>query len=165
MIIRCANITRALMAMLRRQNDDGALPLRITSDGASLCIFRQGGHNLTDTELAHVRGVLAAHAAEPFTDPKGNAMRSTTSNLDRTATLTAEEDDAEQAFDAEQGKSASDDTLTVDGSLETWSVTDSNGGRWWPSDEAEIAINAASSPADEALRICTAEPMRGEWHS
>lgn len=45
-----------------------------------------------------------------------------------------------------------------------FTVADSDGGIWWPSEEAQAAIQAAPQPEAEAIRICEAEPMRGEWH-
>ena len=50
-------------------------------------------------------------------------------------------------------------TETADG----WKVTDSEGGIWWPSDEAAEEIESAEDPKAAALRICEAEPMRGTW--
>lgn len=47
----------------------------------------------------------------------------------------------------------------------SYCVRDADGGVWWPSAEAEEAILAAESPKDEAVRICSDEPMRGTWHS
>jgi hypothetical protein len=44
-------------------------------------------------------------------------------------------------------------------------VIDTNGGSWWPSDEAWQQIDDADDPAAEALRICEESPMRGVWHS
>lgn len=87
----------------------------------------------------------------------------TASNLDRI--LTTEEEDAIEAFDAEQVKPASVETLTVDGTLETWSVVDAKGGRWWPSDEALAVINTSSDPETTALYMCRDEPSQGEWYS
>lgn len=45
----------------------------------------------------------------------------------------------------------------------TLCVEDPAGGVWWPSDEAAAAIAAADDPQAEALRICDAQPMRGDW--
>lgn len=44
-----------------------------------------------------------------------------------------------------------------------WTVLDTDGGRWWPSDEAAEEISASDRPDVAALRICADEPMRGEW--
>lgn len=44
-----------------------------------------------------------------------------------------------------------------------WSVTDPNGGRWWPSEAADEEIEASADPAETALRICRESPMRGRW--
>jgi len=47
---------------------------------------------------------------------------------------------------------------------EGWAVDDiEGGGRWFPDTEAARDIAAASDPADEAVRVCDEEPMRGEW--
>lgn len=44
-------------------------------------------------------------------------------------------------------------------------VEDTDGGVWWPSDEAIDEINAADDPGARAIEICVAEPMRGTWHA
>ncbi len=46
-----------------------------------------------------------------------------------------------------------------------WSVVDSNGGRWWPSESAEVEIDDSDDPAAAAVAMCWTEPMRGEWLS
>ena len=50
----------------------------------------------------------------------------------------------------------------VDG---VWTVRALDGGRWWPDEQAEAEIDAASEPEAEALRICSQTPMRGVWKS
>jgi len=47
---------------------------------------------------------------------------------------------------------------------DTWTVTDGEGGRWWPNDATAAVIDSDENPAREALRICAAEPTRGTWH-
>lgn len=54
-------------------------------------------------------------------------------------------------------------TLTVDTLQNTPVVRDSEGGVWWPSEEALDEIRASSDPEVTAIRICTQEPMRGTW--
>lgn len=54
-------------------------------------------------------------------------------------------------------------TLTVDTLQSTPVVRDSEGGVWWPSEEALDEIRASSDPEVTAIRICTQEPMRGTW--
>ena len=44
-------------------------------------------------------------------------------------------------------------------------VTDSSGGRWHPSDEAEQEIMESARPLITAVLICDREPMRGCWVS
>lgn len=44
-------------------------------------------------------------------------------------------------------------------------VLDTDGGRWWPSDEALAEIEASDDPEATALRICENEPMRGQWRN
>lgn len=44
-----------------------------------------------------------------------------------------------------------------------WCVHDPCGGTWWPDEATQDHIQAAADPAAEAVRIASAEPMRGEW--
>lgn len=53
--------------------------------------------------------------------------------------------------------------LRAEGSDDSWSVVDPEGGVWWPSDEAADEIAAAQDSAAMAVRICTEQPMRGDW--
>jgi hypothetical protein len=49
-----------------------------------------------------------------------------------------------------------------------WRVRDTDGGIWYPSEEALEDIAAAGgvlAQQDRALVICRDEPMRGEWAS
>ncbi len=46
---------------------------------------------------------------------------------------------------------------------EKWTVVDPRRGRWWPSDAAQHEIAVAADPAEEAVRMCTERPSRGEW--
>ena len=55
--------------------------------------------------------------------------------------------------------------LTAEIRHNTWTVNDSDGGVWWPSDEASEEIDAAVDPAAKAVAVCDAAPMRGEWRS
>ena len=57
------------------------------------------------------------------------------------------------------------DTLSADTLDDTIVVRDSEGGVWWPSDEAVEEITASSAPEQTAPRICRDEPMRGEWRA
>ena len=43
-------------------------------------------------------------------------------------------------------------------------VRDSHGGVWYPSDEAEAEIRAASDPEARAVEVARTTPMRGSWH-
>ena len=55
-------------------------------------------------------------------------------------------------------------TATIDtNSIYPIYVTDSEGGVWWPSEEAAAEILAAEDPEATAIRIVTTDPMRGEW--
>jgi hypothetical protein len=54
-------------------------------------------------------------------------------------------------------------TLIAEIRHKTWTVTDTEGGVWWPNDEASAQINAADNPEAEAVRIANTEPMRGTW--
>jgi hypothetical protein len=54
-------------------------------------------------------------------------------------------------------------TLIAEMRHKTWTVTDTEGGVWWPNDEASAQINAADNPEAEAVRIANTEPMRGTW--
>jgi hypothetical protein len=53
--------------------------------------------------------------------------------------------------------------LTAENSTYGWSVIDADGGRWWPSDEAQALIDAAADPAAEAVRMCEEQPTLGRW--
>lgn len=44
-----------------------------------------------------------------------------------------------------------------------WTVVDDEGGRWWPNAAAMDQIENADDQGEEAVRICTEEPMRGTW--
>lgn len=47
-----------------------------------------------------------------------------------------------------------------------WRVRDSQGGRWYPSDEAAIEIYKAGdleAQMDKVFEIVTQQPERGEW--
>lgn len=64
-------VSARLVAMLRKQHDDRTPPLAVYTlrefgGYASLRIQRGSGAELSKSEAAHVRGVLAAHAVEPF---------------------------------------------------------------------------------------------------
>lgn len=61
-------MSERLLAMLREQHDAGAAPLRVLPDvpRGTLTITRADGSELSVSERAHVRAILAAHAAEPI---------------------------------------------------------------------------------------------------
>jgi len=42
-------------------------------------------------------------------------------------------------------------------------VVDTEGGVWWPREEAAAEIAAAEDAAQAALEMCQAAPMRGVW--
>ena len=42
-------------------------------------------------------------------------------------------------------------------------VVDTEGGVWWPSEDAAAEIEAAEAPAQAAVEMCQAAPMRGVW--
>ena len=42
-------------------------------------------------------------------------------------------------------------------------VRDTEGGIWWPNEEAQAEINAADNSDEAAIEICENEPMRGVW--
>ena len=42
-------------------------------------------------------------------------------------------------------------------------VVDPEGGVWWPSKDAVAEIEAAEDPAQAAIEMCQAAPMRGVW--
>ena len=46
---------------------------------------------------------------------------------------------------------------------DTVRVRDPRGGIWYPDEEAEAEIRAASDPEARAVEIASAEPMRGAW--
>ena len=42
-------------------------------------------------------------------------------------------------------------------------VVDTEGGVWWPLEEAAAEIAAAEDAAQAAIEMCQAAPMRGVW--
>ena len=56
-------------------------------------------------------------------------------------------------------------TLTAITSNDEIGVEDSEGGIWWPNEEAAEEIMAAEDPAAAAVEMCETDPMRGVWHS
>jgi hypothetical protein len=56
-------------------------------------------------------------------------------------------------------------TLSAENNIHGWYVDDSDGGRWWPDDEAQEEIQRNDDPAARAVALCRDEPMRGEWVS
>jgi hypothetical protein len=63
-------VTPALAAWISSRHDPGQPPLRIRPLGAGLSLIeRADGSPLSASEAAHVRGVLAAHAAEEIVTP------------------------------------------------------------------------------------------------
>lgn len=43
-------------------------------------------------------------------------------------------------------------------------VEDSDGGRWWPTDAAQEAIDASEDPEGEAIRLAESHDRKmGEW--
>jgi hypothetical protein len=74
MIARVANVTPALLALLRTRNDDGTPELRV--EGGSMLldswpngewqIVRTDGAELSATERQHVEAALAAHSVTPI---------------------------------------------------------------------------------------------------
>ena len=42
-------------------------------------------------------------------------------------------------------------------------VVDTEGGVWWPSKDAAAEIEAAEDPAQAAVEMSQAAPMRGVW--
>jgi hypothetical protein len=53
--------------------------------------------------------------------------------------------------------------LTTDTLHDTIVVCDTEGGTWWPDEDAESEINAAANPEAKAIEICDQEPDRGTW--
>ena len=53
--------------------------------------------------------------------------------------------------------------LTAAQNADGWYVDDTEGGRWFPSDDAEQEIETSDNPEMTAKRICDEEPMRGTW--
>lgn len=44
-----------------------------------------------------------------------------------------------------------------------YTVTDSDGGVWWPNEDAQKEIQDADAPEDAALALCLVHPMSGVW--
>ncbi len=45
-----------------------------------------------------------------------------------------------------------------------WHVIDSDGGIWWPGEDADREIEESDEPEQTALAIFKESPMRGIWH-
>ena len=58
-----------------------------------------------------------------------------------------------------------DDTLTAEYIDNTWTVIDSEGGRWWPDEQTERNTGLSHDPAQFIVSICRDDPARGEWKS
>lgn len=50
-------------------------------------------------------------------------------------------------------------TMTVETFTTGWAVVDSEGGRWWPSEEALALVEAGADP----VALCKARPQLGRW--
>lgn len=66
MIAPGVRLTPGLARLLRAMADDGTPALLVRERGTGLVIHRSDGSDLSESELRHVRGVLAAHAIEPL---------------------------------------------------------------------------------------------------
>ena len=60
------------------------------------------------------------------------------------------------------GNEMSNLTLAADTLHGILTVLDSDGGRWWPSADAQAEIAAASNPEAAAVEMCKTSPDRGE---
>lgn len=54
-------------------------------------------------------------------------------------------------------------TRSWNGESEELSVEDTDGGTWYPNDEAQAEIQSSQNKSDKAIEICQSEPMRGRW--
>ena len=54
-------------------------------------------------------------------------------------------------------------SIIIDTLHDTIVVRDSEGGVWWPSDEARAEIEASPDPEATALMIAEDHPTRGAW--
>ena len=50
-----------------------------------------------------------------------------------------------------------------DGEIELIGVEDTEGGVWWPNDEAQQEIQSTGDPKSAAITMCAETPMLGEW--
>lgn len=48
---------------------------------------------------------------------------------------------------------------------DSWSVEDTDGGRWWPNEEGERLIQERGDDEAAAISVCDEFPLLGEWHS
>ena len=46
-----------------------------------------------------------------------------------------------------------------------WHVVDTDGGVWWPNDDAQTELERADDSAALVVAMCESAPMRGEWRS
>lgn len=52
--------------------------------------------------------------------------------------------------------------ITLEGNL---AVEDTDGGIWYPSEDAYSRAVATSNPEAELLRLCETQPMLGTWRN
>ena len=54
-------------------------------------------------------------------------------------------------------------TMTTEYNDSTITVIDSEGGVWWPNEEAQAEIDASENPKAAAIQMAEEQPMRGTW--
>ena len=61
--------------------------------------------------------------------------------------------------------------LTPKHNVNGWHVVDTDGGVWWPNEDAQVELGRAEDAASFeyaaalAVAICQDAPLRGEWRS
>ena len=55
--------------------------------------------------------------------------------------------------------------LTPRHNVDGWHVVDTDGGVWWPNEDARTELEHADDAAALAVVICQDAPTRGEWRS
>jgi hypothetical protein len=66
MLIQHTELTPALFDWIEGSHDDGRPGLTVSQRGAHILVTRQDGTDPSETEIAEIDAILAAHAVEPL---------------------------------------------------------------------------------------------------
>lgn len=157
--------TPAQIATIRARHDAGAYD--VGPDGVGY--MHVDGEWISATD---VQAILDGGA--PVTDAQIRALRieaGAAGDLDQitlcSRALGGDASARAQCQDAIDSARAMADGLVAELRQGTWTVSDGEGGVWWPrrdkQDRAADEIAAAEDPAATALAMCRSSPLRGTW--